>query len=254
MPFKKILCWEAFDATSELTRAAGRLYERTLSADERIPWAWIERSLAQRGETKPGGWSKHLLLAAPEDRADDPDALAGFAYGALIPGYGGYLCYVGVDERYRGQGVGTRLFDQFDKVLAVDAGAADEPLPFVVWESHRPGPDAPAGEQAMWQARVRLFDKVGGLWVKGVEFLSPNYADEDGPPVRLELFVKPVAVPAKAFDRDRVRELVAGLHQRVYRTQPGDPLFDATLKSRFRPELVPARLAAQPARPRVALR
>ena len=41
---------------------------------------------------RPGGWRKHLLLAAPEGRTDDPEALAGYAYGAYIPGYGGYLC------------------------------------------------------------------------------------------------------------------------------------------------------------------
>jgi ribosomal protein S18 acetylase RimI-like enzyme len=241
---EKIVCWEATDTADPVTRAAGRLYEQTLDADERIPWAWIERAVEGRSAAKPGSWSKHLLLAAPESRAGDPDGLAGYAFGSFIPGYGGYLCYLGVAEWARRLGIGTRLYEEFYRVVAADARSVGEPLPFVVWESHRPEPDAPPAAWDLWAARVRLFDRVGGLWVEGVDFLSPNFRDEDGPPVPLKLFVKPMDLPASAFDAELLRRVAGGLHERVYRNQPGEALYDGTLPPGCRPRLVPARLAA----------
>lgn len=247
MQFNRIVVWEAFDAADPMTKAAGGLYERTLAADERIPWYWIERSVENRTKARPGGWSKHLLLAAPDGRTDDPAGLAGYVHGALIPNFGGYLCYIGVADWARRMGVGTRLYDQFFRHMAVDAGELGEPLPFVLWESHRPTPDAPAAEWDLWAARTRLFDRAGGLWVEGVDFLSPNFAaedeDETAPPVSLQLFLKPMADPAGAFDADRLRQVVAGLHREVYRNEPGDPLFDATLPPDCQPRLRPAKLA-----------
>jgi hypothetical protein len=237
----KIECWEATDVTDPMIRAAGSLYERTLAPDERIPWLWIEKAVADRA--RPGGWRKHLLLAAPEGRTADPQSLAGYAYGAYIPGYGGYLCYIGVADWARRTGVGTRLYEAFFRAMADDAKEAGEALPFVVWESHRPEPASPAAEHDLWAARVRLFDRVGGLWVEGLDFLAPNFADEEGDPVPLQLFVKPVDRPAGAFSEMRVRAVVEGLYERVYRIDPGDDLYEETLTPGRRPRLVPTALA-----------
>src|SRR5206468_2231723 len=131
-----------------------------------------------------------LILAAPEGRTADPASLAGYAYGAFIPGYGGYMCYVGVADVARRLGIGTKLFEAFFEAMQADAKAAEEPLPFVVWESHRPDAD-----DKLWNARVRLFDRVGGLWIEGVDFLAPNFAEGDVEPVELQLFLKPVDKP-----------------------------------------------------------
>ncbi|MFO0847085.1 MAG: GNAT family N-acetyltransferase [Gemmataceae bacterium] len=150
-----------------------------------------------------------MLIATPEERTADPDALAGFLYGTHLPGYGGYVCYLGVDERFRRRGVGTRLFDQAFKVLAADAGAADEPLPFVVWESRKPGPDATDADGKLWDARVKLFARAGGLWAEG-RAAHPELHHPRRPPVRLQVFVKPADVPAAAFDAERVRGWSAG--------------------------------------------
>ena len=243
-----VVVWEAFDAVDPMVTAAGKLYEQTLAADERIPWMWIEQSVQDRTKSKPrpGGWSRHLLLAAPEGRQDDPAALAGYVYGAFLPGYGGYLCYVGVDPRARRLGVGGRLYDQFFKVLRVAAGEVGEPLPFVIWESHRPDPAAPAADWDNWTARTRLFDRVGGVWVDGVDFLAPNFAcddDGDAPAVPLQLFLKPLDEPEAAFTPSRLREVVGGLHTQVYRNGPGDALYDGTLPPGCEPRLRPARTA-----------
>lgn len=248
MQSNRIVVWEAFDASDPLTRAAGRLYEDTLAADERIPWYWIERSVESRTKTKPGkadGWTKHLLLAAPAGREDDPAGLAGYVYGTHIPNFGGYLCYIGVADWARRMGVGTRLFDQFFRQMAVDAGELGGPLPFVIWESHRPAPAAPAAEWDLWAARTKLFDRAGGLWVEGVDFLSPNFAADDGEaePVPLQLFLKPMAEPAEAFDSDRLKQVVGGLHREVYRNEPGSELYDRTLPPECLPRLKPAKLA-----------
>ena len=247
MQLSRVVVWEAFDANDAMTKAAADLYEKTLAPDERIPWIWIEKSVESRTKTKPGGWTKHLLLAAPEGRADDPSALAGYVYGALIPKFGGYLCYIGVADWARRMGVGTRLFDQFFRQMAVDAGETGEPLPFVIWESHRPKPDALAADWDLWAARTKLFDRVGGQWVEGVDFMSPNFAlnedDEDSSPVPLQLFVKPISEPAGAFDTDRLKQVVAGLHREVYHNEPGDTLHDLTLPPDAQPRLRPAKLA-----------
>jgi hypothetical protein len=250
-PISRIVVWEAFDVADPMTQAAGDLYEKTLPVDERIPWIWIEKSVESRTRTKPGkadGWTKHLLLAAPENRVDDPAALAGYVYGALIPNYGGYLCYIGVADWARRMGVGTRLFDQFFRQMAVDAGELAAPLPFVIWESHRPNLDAPATEWDMWGARTKLFDRVGGHWVEGVDFLSPNFAseEEDAPPVPLQLFIKPMADAAGAFDTERLRQIVSGLHREVYQNEPGEALHDGTLPPGVQPRLRPAKLAGLP--------
>jgi GNAT superfamily N-acetyltransferase len=239
--FENITCWEATDVNDPLVRAAGRLYERTLDPDERIPWEWIERGIGNpAGRT--AGWRRHLLLAAAGGPGAAPDRLAGYAYGAYIPGYGGYLCYIGVDEAFRCAGVGRRLFEAFFERMTADAAAAGEPLPFVVWESYRPGLDEPPAAHDVWAARVRLFDKVGGLWVKGVDFLTPDFAGGDDP-VPLQLFVKPVDRPTGAFTAERLWGVVEGLYERVYRIDPGDPLFDHTVTTETRPQLVPAREA-----------
>ena len=244
----RIVCWEPSDVSDPVLTAAEKLYEQTLDPDERIPWAWIARGVGDRRSPRPGGWVKHLVLAAPADKTDDPGWLAGFAYGAFLPGYGGYLCYLGVAETARKKGVGTRLFEAFTKVLAADAALLGEPLPFVVWESYRPTPDDPPGLRKLWEARVKLFDRAGGLWVDGVEFLSPDFADADAPPVPLQLFVKPCDEPAAAFTPERLKEVVGGLLQRVYKEEPGGELYDGTLPPGVRPKLRPAKAAlVQPA-------
>src|SRR5258705_389878 len=114
-----------------MTAAAGRLYEKTLAADERIPWDWIEKSIERRVGGEPGTWNGPLILAAPEGRTADPNALAGFAYGAWLRGFGGYLSYVGVADWARRMGVGTKLFELFFEVVGSDAKRVGEPLPFV---------------------------------------------------------------------------------------------------------------------------
>jgi hypothetical protein len=227
-----------------MLRAAGRLYEQTLDPDERIPWEWIERSVETPVAGKPGSWAKRLILAAPEGGTSDPDRLAGYVYGAFISGYGGYLCYVGVADWARRMGVGTRLYQEFYRAMREEARALGEPLPFVLWESHRPLPDAPPADHDLWQARVRLFDRVGGLWVEGVDFLSPSFAeDSEELAVPLQLFVRPMDQPAAAFTAPRLTEVISGLHGQVYRNEPGDLLYDGTLTPDCRPRLVPAKFA-----------
>lgn len=135
------------------------------------------------------------------------------------------------------------MFEEFFRRMVADAHAVGESLPFVVWESHRPEASATCAAQDLWTARVRLFDRVGGLWVEGVNFLSPNFEEDDAPPVPLQLFVKPMDLPGAAFTPTRLRELVGGLQEHVYRAEPGDPLHAGTLPPGCQPRLVPAILA-----------
>jgi GNAT superfamily N-acetyltransferase len=233
----RIVVWEALDPTDEVVAAAGRLYESTLDPDERIPWEWIEKSVLSRSWWKPGGWSRHLILAAPMKQVNDPAALAGYCFAAFLPGFGGYVSYMGVSPEYRGRGVGRRLFEHAFKHLAADAHGVDEPLPFVAWESKPPGPNDRPEEQANWAARLALFAKVGGHHVSGLTLWQPNYADPAGPPVGLDLFVKPVDTPTAAFDSVKLREIAAEFYRRVYRLSPDDPLVSRTQTDAVVPKL-----------------
>jgi GNAT superfamily N-acetyltransferase len=240
---QKVLCWEPTDLGSPVLTAAQKLYENTIDADERIPWMWIERAVGERAFRRPTGWMKHLILASDAADIDDPAGLLGYAYGAFIPGFGGYLCYVGVSEKARQRGVGSRLFESVFKTFAADAAYAGEPLPFVLWESYRPTADEPA---AIWDARVRLFDRVGGLWVDGLELVTPDYGDESPTAaVPLQLFVKPVDEPAAGFTSDRLTGIAKELMEKVYHEKPGDYFHDATFAGLPVPRLRPARQSAR---------
>lgn len=240
----RIVCWEALDISDPFFSSAQRLYEQTQHPDEAIPWGWIARSVKGRCSWRPGAWGRHLVLATA-DGVRDPDALAGFAYGMHLPGYGGYVCYLGVDELHRKRGVGTRLFEMTFRLMAADAASTAESLPFVVWESHKPGPKGTDADWKLWDARVNLFDRVGGLWIDGIELQTPNYTDPEGPPVPLELFLRPMEVPASEFDAVRLQAVAAGLLEQIYKTQPGDRLYDRTLPPGIQPRLRPAREAGQ---------
>lgn len=230
MTFEKVYCWEPTELGTPVLAAAERLYEATIDADERIPWAWIQRSAGETNERRPTGWMKHLILATAGDNFDDPEALLGYAYGAFIPGFGGYVCYVGVAEAARLRGVGSRLFESLFKAFAADAAYAGEPLPFVVWESYRPTADDDAHLHRLWAARVRAFEKIGGLWVDGLELLTPSYGGGDPTAgVPLQLFVKPMDDPAGSFTADRLRGIAKGLLEQVYGEKPGDYFHDQTV-------------------------
>ena len=80
-----------------------------------------------------------------------------------------------------------------------------------------------------------------------MDFLSPNFAfdeeDPEAPPVPLQLFLKPLDTPEGAFTPERLREVVGGLHQQVYRNEPGSPMYERTLPPNCEPRLRPAKAA-----------
>lgn len=227
----EVVCREILDLDDPVLPIARTIYETTLDEDERIPWEWLARTPERRREWKPGRRRSHLVVATPKD---DPNHAVGFGYGAFLPGYGGYVCYLGVDPAARGRGAGTLLFRFLFRLIDSAARISAVPLPFMIWESHRPA------DHDLWAARLRVFAKVGGLWIRGAELLTPNYMRDDAPPVRLQLFVRPWSEPAEAFDADRLRAVVAGLYDNVYRIDPDDPLRRDTLEGTVNPRLVPA--------------
>jgi hypothetical protein len=131
------------------------------------------------------------------------------------------------------------LFEQLFRVLAVDAGAEGIRVPFVIWESHKPEDNTAKSERELWAARLRLFSRVGGLWIDGVNFLSPDFQG-DGTPVSLQLFLKPVDEPLPSFDAERLRAVVHGLHRNVYRQEDDSNLMRESLPPDCQPRLRPA--------------
>jgi GNAT superfamily N-acetyltransferase len=237
MERSSIICWEALDPADPAFQQARRLYETTLDAAERIPWVWIEPAGGKSKGSRRGGWSPHLLLAA--DNAEPGRPVIGFAYGLHISDYGGYACYLGVDPRHRRRGAGTQLLRQLVQVLREDAAAEGTPLPFVVWESRAPEAAASPESLALWQARLRLFERVGAWWISGVTFLAPNFARGHKEPVPLQLFLLPVDTRPEDFDTLALRRVAAGLMSCVYGPQKGDLLFDQTMASARHPQLRP---------------
>jgi hypothetical protein len=223
-----IHCHELLSDTDELLAAVRILYETALDAAERVPWEWLERGVKTRRDWKPGTTNKHLMVATTPT-----GELAGFAFGLYLPGYGGYISYVAVEAGLRGQGVANKLFRFAYHVMHVDALACNETLPFVIWESHDPG----TGHDKLWQARLRLFEHVGGFHIDGVSLPSPNWLEETAPPVLLQLFLAPQDEPWNNFDSARVRQAVDGLLRRVYRAEPGEPEYDKTLTAGCHPRL-----------------
>jgi ribosomal protein S18 acetylase RimI-like enzyme len=223
MSFDTITCWEPTERTDRVVGQARRLYETTIDAAERIPWEWIERCVGTNPGTRADR-SPHLILAADADRVDRGPVL-GYYYGAFIRGYGGYGCYLGVDERARGRGVATALSRQLIAALQRDAHRTGEKLPFVIWDSHPPAAGDSADVRANWQVRLRLFEKLGARWIRGADFASPNWTDSNAPPVRLELFLISVEDRESEFDELRLREVVEGLARRVYRMDEDYELF-----------------------------
>jgi ribosomal protein S18 acetylase RimI-like enzyme len=233
---REIVCWEALDPEHPSVEQARHLYETTLEPAERIPWDWIAGAVAGRAAWRPGAWSAHLLLAA-EGVGSRTGPAIGFAYGIHVPDYGGYACYLGVDPHHRGRGAGTRLLRFLVQVLKVDAACEGTPLPFVVWESHAPEMEAVVEERHLWEARLRLFERVGAWWVSGLTFHAPNFARRGERPVPLQLFLVPVDTPAAEWDADGLRAVAAGLLRLVYGRREGDQLFRRTLPPDSRPGL-----------------
>lgn len=229
-PHTDTVCREILDVRDPVLPAARALYESTLDEAERIPWEWLARTPERRQNWKPGRRRPHLVVAVPRDQPDRP---VGFGYGAFLPGYGGYVCYLGVDPAARGRGVGAQLFQFLFHLIDSAARISAIPLPFILWESHRPD------DPALWAARLRLFGKVGGLWARGIELHTPNYMRPNSPPVVLNVFLRPWGDPTESFDADRLRGVVRGLYEQVYHIEPDDPLHRATMASAVNPRLVP---------------
>jgi len=225
-------CREILDSDDAVLPAARALYESVLDEDERIPWEWLARTPERRRSWRPGQRRSHLVVAVAPELPNRP---LGFGYGAFLPGYGGYVCYLGVAPAARGRGIGRRLFEFLFERIADAARLSGMPLPFIIWESHRPHDDA-----GLWATRLRVFDRVGGLWARGLEMQTPNYMRPDASPVRLQIFLRPRDDPAASFDADRLRDAVAGLYHEVYHIPPDDPLYQATMDGAVNPRLVPA--------------
>jgi hypothetical protein len=90
-----------------------------------------------------------------------------------------------------------------------------------------------------------LFDRVGGLWIDGVELQTPNFADEKAPTVPLQLFMRPIDKPASHYTTKDLADIAAGLLDRIYRVKPGDAIYDATMRSCRKPRLRPAKDAGR---------
>lgn len=236
------VCWEILSPTDPLIEQVRNLYQSTQKVEEQIPWEWIEGSLSQKAYWKPGRWSPHLMVTADvTEKSVGP--VHGFITGGHIPDYGGYVSYLGVDSVARKRGLGTLLFESMFAAFRQDARNSNASLPFVVWESCKPALDDPASEWNLWAARMKLFERVGAYWIEGLDFLSPNFMEEEEEPITLQLFVKPVESAVTEFDSNRLRQIALGLQQKVYRLREDDPLVTGTLPPGCSPKLQSPRMA-----------
>lgn len=230
-PTDDVVFREVLDPSDPILPSAQSLYESVLDEAERIPWEWLARTPERRRQWQPGQRRSHLVVATP--RAATGRAI-GFGYGAFIPNYGGYVCYLGVDPSVRSRGMGTRLFQFVFDLIADAARMSSSPLSFIIWESH------PPHDRELWAARMRTFAKVGGLWARGMEMLTPNYMQPNSSPVALQIFIRTWDDSPVTFDAERIRQAVRGLYENIYHISPDDPLYQTTMTNAVNPELVPA--------------
>jgi GNAT superfamily N-acetyltransferase len=186
------------------------LYEHTISASERIPWEWLSGSVS----AMPWQLRRSHLITAERDTAKS--SLLGFVTGSYLARYGGYLPYVAVDPRARGRGVGASLYRALIRRLRRSANSLERELPCLVWDSRPPSPSDGPEARLNWERRLHLFKKVGGYWIEGIQFTSPNYLSPQAGEVPLEFFLKPVDDSAGDFNEGRLRRIVRGLLKQVY--------------------------------------
>lgn len=189
------------------------IYEQTFDAAERIPWEWVEHSLTVPAAA---GRRTHLLTARREDPGRR-DQVLGFILGSFLPRLGGYVSYVAVDPRARGRGVGAFLYKSAIRRLRRTARAEGLTLPLLLWDSRPPSPVDGPDARENWESRLHLFKKIGGSWIEGVQFNSPNFLTPLAGDVPLEFFLKPIDAPPEEFKGARLRRIVRGLLRRVYR-------------------------------------
>jgi GNAT superfamily N-acetyltransferase len=238
------VCWEILSPTDPLIEQVRNLYQSTQKVEEQIPWEWIEGSLSQKAYWKPGRWLPHLLVTA-DVTENFVGPVHGFIAGGHVPDYGGYVSYVGVDPSARKRGLGTLLYESMFAAFREDARNSKAPLPFVVWESCQPALDDPISEWNLWSARMKLFERVGAYWVGGLDFLSPNFMEEEEDPITLQLFVKPVESAPSEFDSARLRRIALELQQKVYRLSEDDPLVTGSLPPGCSPRLISPLMATR---------
>lgn len=227
------VCWEILQATDSVLTQVRNLYQSTQKIEEQIPWEWIEGSISRKQNWEPGRWNPHLLVTAENENSP----ITGFIYGGFMPGFGGYVTYLGVDPLARKHGLGTLLFEQMFSRFQEDARQENGPLSFVLWESCRPEWNAPESDWKIWTARMKLFHRVGGFWMAGLDLLSPNYIEEESDPITLQLFLKPVDSRLPEFDSTRLKEIALGLQQKIYHLGSEDPLVTGTFPPGCLPQM-----------------
>lgn len=195
-----------------ILRAVRSFYEETLGPSERIPWNW----LASFVHPVPEWQRRSYLIVAEREYGARHKSVMGFVTGTYQPRFGGYLSYVAVDPRARGRGIGGALYRALIRRMRKTAYAMGRSIPCLMWDSRPPSPSDGPDVRANWESRLRLFKKVGGRWIEGVQFTSPNYLSPRMGDVPLEFFLKPVDDSVEDFTGPRLRRIVRGLLKQIY--------------------------------------
>ncbi|MFL5330589.1 MAG: GNAT family N-acetyltransferase [Gemmataceae bacterium] len=211
-----INCREVLRATDPVLNRVRDIYETSFHSSERIPWDWLTWSLTAAW---PHGRKTHMLTARRTTASGRTQTL-GFIVASFLPRLGGYISYVAVDPRARGRGVGAFLYKSAIRRLRRTAHESGLRMPCLIWDSRPPSPSDPVEVRENWESRLHLFKKIGGQWIEGVQFTSPNFLNPRAGDVPLEFFLKPVEASAERFSDARIRRVIHGLLSRVYRLDP----------------------------------
>ncbi len=203
---------EVVSAEDPILDSVRSLYEQTLGSSERIPWDW----LASFVHPMPSLQRRSHLIVARREIGNRHGPLMGFVTGTYQPRFGGYLSYVAVDPRARGRGVGASLYRSLIRRMRKTAYAMGRSMPCLMWDSKPPSPSDGPEVRANWESRLKLFKKIGGRWVEGIQFTSPNYLTPRAGDVPLEFFLKPVDDTVEEFTGPRLRRIVRGLLKNIY--------------------------------------
>jgi GNAT superfamily N-acetyltransferase len=228
-------CWEILDTNDIRLTSVRKLYETTLDESERIPWDWIERGLNRRAKGKSRSKIPHLIVR--ESQTDETE-VDGFVLGLTIPQWAGYLSYLGVNDQVRGKGIGRDLMESMIERMEFEASRQGFETPYVIWESQPPSQDDPSIDWEIWRARMRLFERIGGYWVKGLCFQSPNYIDPLADPTELELFIRPMDWSKTEIESIGLKRIAFQLYRNVYGLGASNPIVRNSLIGRSKLSLV----------------
>lgn len=193
-------------------RDAIRVYSKNLESYLREPPRVLRNTLIRVENGSYGDQKYHMFLAK---KADEPVGMVTVNYFPNVNV--GFMGYIVVAKKYRGQGIGTALYRTSCSAINSDANArVGKQADALVYETDKVKvQDTKKMEEGV--KRLHFFKAMGGYIVSGVDYYQPPLRKKD-PPSGLYLMVHPFLKPP-LFDLNSgwLIAVIRAIFQNVYR-------------------------------------